>query len=1023
MELEKVLARLEELQEEIVSLKKEVLQFLKQEESIQAEPKAIQTTLKEKEQIWTGPVQKIRAKVKGPEWEFFLGGNVLGKAGLVAILLASIWFIKYAFDNRWVNESGRILIGIAIGSLISFFGLQLFKKRYRVLPESVTGTGFSVLYLSIFAAYYYYDLFSLSETFLYLIVLSLFSSGLAYWIRKEILYVFGLLGSLFSPVLISQGENSYKFLFLYLLFINVVFFAIGRKLPWRVSSFLLLLSNFILYSFWAFENLRKSSFEIPFLFIVLTYFLFIYRDFFIFPNLQDRVDQSGAIFPRLNWIFLPIFTLVNHISYGLMGYFQVETFHPNLTPHFYLVTAAALAVLLDFYKNRDLSVSFPGKNVFELMSLYFLCGFTLAGLTDFSEGYWLTLSWIASAGVVSILSAQVQRLHVKILSVLLWVLALYRLYFETELEDLDRLFLLNERFSLYFFASLLLLGSYYIRKKETTSMFDIVLVYVGIFTLILGTLVDVRYTVKDEHYRNLSYSYVLGVYSFCFLFSGFKYSFKSFRVTGIVITSVLVLKLYFYDIWTMSLLVRIIAGFSLGAALVLTSLFYQKFRDKISFSRNIGSPLLILGFSAYLFGSPSLYAEEINTKGYKYYKDIKTAEIKSPKEKTDSDGIYYRKIKLDEDIVRHSGVNDRRVVLNGRAVPFFSRGTVEEVNQGGEVGAKLLFKKKNPANQSFNYTYVLKLPNLPPKTKYTAILAEGLGEYEVRGQISLGKSPEHWRYDSTFTIYRYSGNDELNQSNQIRFETQEETYVRIEVTSDLDLKFSKAVYSPISERVEFKRTIERSEIETGYDSDTKSSIYYFRNPMKVPIHRMLLFIKEDKFERKVEVSSKSDSKKFEWVAEQMIFRKGKNDSNVNLVFSNPLSSEIKLEIAEGDDSPLTLEKIEVFILQEEIVFPLKQEELESAKDLKIFYGNPYAFPPQFDFASTLPENIIENNATLGSEKENENFGYSIGEPPVSTWIIRVCFFAALGVLAWFTYRIFVKLRNEDSSQKIGSPLD
>lgn len=122
--------------------------------------------------------------------------------------------------------------------------------------------------------------------------------------------------------------------------------------------------------------------------------------------------------------------------------------------------------------------------------------------------------------------------------------------------------------------------------------------------------------------------------------------------------------------------------------------------------------------------------------------------------------------------------------------------------------------------------------------------------------------------------------------------------------------------------------------------------------MKVPIHRAMLFIKEKKFERKLNIFFKNSSKEFELLGDGAIFHKQNGSSDTNLVFPKPIFSKLKIEIFDGDDDPLTLEKMEVLILQEEIISPLKLEnDSESIQNLRIYYGNPYAFYP--DRNSTL----------------------------------------------------------------------
>lgn len=1002
LEIEKIQKRLDELEQEIVSLKKEILAHTlkktKQETDSRSNSQPIQSTTPI--ESVAAPIEKFRSR----EWELFWGGNLLGKFGLVSILLASVWLIKFAFDNRWVNESGRILIGLSIGFGVCFAGLRLAVKKYRVLPESVLGTGFSIVYLSLFGAYYYYDLFSLSETFLYLVLLGVFSSGLAYWIRKEILYLFALVGSVLSPVLISQGENSYQFLFSYLFFLNILLFLISRKVSWIVSSFLLLAANFVLYFLWSIENAKRSGFLIPFLFINATYLLFVYGKVFFFPKLSQRNENSGGVFPKWNRIFYPVFLVLNSLCFGYTGYLQLREFYPNLSPHFMLFGAVLFSLWILLSRKKSEFFSASERVIFETIHLYLLLGFTFAALLDFSEGSWLTFSWIAFAGAVSLLSSNSGNVQIRTLSAGFWIAALLKLYFFNSMDDVNRLFLFNERFALYLLASVFLFGTYYIQKNKNSSKFDRGFIYMGIFTLILGTLTDVYHTVHNEHYRNLGYSYVLAFYASLFLFTGFKYSSKSFRIAGALVSMILVGKLYFYDIWTMSKIVRIIAGFTLGLGFILISVYYQKFKEKLANYQNSSGFLLLLFV---LFGSfvvspfSPLEAETINTKGYRYYKEIKIPKI-SRKGGAEEDNVFYGKIKLDEDIVRHSGINDRRIVHNGRAIPFISKNTLASSNDAGEVGVKLLFEEKNENDN--NRIYVLKLPEVPVKAQYSSILIQRPGHYEVNGKIYLGKNPEDWRLDSEFKVYNYS---EGNASNQIPFEAQQkETYVRIETDSDVRLTFLKATYKPIIERAEFKRVLEKTDLEFGFNADTRSSVFYFRNPMKIPIHRAFLFIKEKKFERKVNVFFKNSSKEFELLGHRIIFNKSNISSDTNLVLSKPISSELKLEIFDGDDDPLTLEKIEIFILQDEIVFPIRLKTDQEVQDLKIFYGNPYAQPVEFDFEKTFSESVFQNEVLIQEERENENFGYSMGEPPVSTWIIRIFFFLGLTILAFLTYRVF-----------------
>src|SRR5262245_25654282 len=44
-----------------------------------------------------------------------IGANLLNKVGMIAIILGMAFFLKYAIENRWIGETGRVMVGILTG--------------------------------------------------------------------------------------------------------------------------------------------------------------------------------------------------------------------------------------------------------------------------------------------------------------------------------------------------------------------------------------------------------------------------------------------------------------------------------------------------------------------------------------------------------------------------------------------------------------------------------------------------------------------------------------------------------------------------------------------------------------------------------------------------------------------------------------------------------------------------------------------------------------------------------------------
>ena len=54
------------------------------------------------------PLHASLAKSKSSlDWETIIGGRWLNRIGIVALIGATTFFLKYAFDNNWIGPSGR----------------------------------------------------------------------------------------------------------------------------------------------------------------------------------------------------------------------------------------------------------------------------------------------------------------------------------------------------------------------------------------------------------------------------------------------------------------------------------------------------------------------------------------------------------------------------------------------------------------------------------------------------------------------------------------------------------------------------------------------------------------------------------------------------------------------------------------------------------------------------------------------------------------------------------------------------
>jgi len=84
-----------------------------------------------------------------------------------------------------------------------------------------------------------------------------------------------------------------------------------------------------------------------------------------------------------------------------------------------------------------------------------------------------------------------------------------------------------------------------------------------------------------EYRRSITLSLFWLLYAIILLIIGFIGRYKLVRVGGIILLALSILKLFFYDLWSLGTLYRIISSISLGIVLLLISFVYQKYKDKI----------------------------------------------------------------------------------------------------------------------------------------------------------------------------------------------------------------------------------------------------------------------------------------------------------------------------------------------------------------------------------------------------------------------------------------------------------
>jgi uncharacterized membrane protein len=256
------------------------------------------------------------------EWESFVGGKLLNRIGALALILGLGFFMKYAFDNNWISETVRVLIGAAAGFLCIAFAYRTNRKGFQIFAQGLVGSGIAILYLSVFASFNYYALLPQWIAFILMACVTAFSLFLGIYFNSLAIGVLGWAGGFLTPLMLSTGSSNEIGLFTYIALLNVGLLAIVfTKKDWHILEPLTFAGTWLIYFIWYFEFYHESDFMVTIFFISLFWFLFFGLDIVRLKVLHtpgNSLQHSVAILNSALY-YIMLYGLVNKNYHSWMG--------------------------------------------------------------------------------------------------------------------------------------------------------------------------------------------------------------------------------------------------------------------------------------------------------------------------------------------------------------------------------------------------------------------------------------------------------------------------------------------------------------------------------------------------------------------------------------------------------------------------------------------------------------------------------------------------------------------------------
>jgi len=255
------------------------------------------------------------------EWEALIGGKLLNRIGALALIIGIGFFLKYAFDNNWISEMARVLIGAAIGFLCLYGGYRTNKRGFQVFAQGMVGAGIAILYLSVYAGFNFYQLMPQWAAFVLMSIVTLiaFLSGLFYDSLAE--GILGWAGGFLTPILLSTGRADEIGLFTYIVLLDAGLIAVVIKRDkWAILEPLAFVGTWLMYVIWRGQYYTGADMWLTVFFVTVFWGLFLLPDV-LRAGQSTSGERFREIVPALNaaFYFFAMYFLIDDLHHPWMG--------------------------------------------------------------------------------------------------------------------------------------------------------------------------------------------------------------------------------------------------------------------------------------------------------------------------------------------------------------------------------------------------------------------------------------------------------------------------------------------------------------------------------------------------------------------------------------------------------------------------------------------------------------------------------------------------------------------------------
>lgn len=501
--------------------------------------------------------------------EQFLGEKLLLTIGIIAVLFATAFFLKYSYENNLFTPFIRVMITTFLGIVLITSG-YILKGKFKIFGIILLTGGIAVLFFSNFASVILFNFYGTITAFLLNLALVICSLFLAIKFDSQWVSIVGIGGAYLSPLSLKATLTNDIGFFIYLFVLSFAPLFLAYKKKWSV---IILLSNFlnIVWFYRWYSYYFKANVSIYFIYFGIWYFtIFLVATlFYIERDMKYTFYIQSALLSTFLYPLISVKTLelakkslstpsIVYILIGLIlvGLTYLKDFEEKKKS--FLITSGILTVLIGIYFNFKIisTTSFLAITLILSILLYFL-----------SEE-----EWIPTLNTYLILF----------------------LFFKAFPYDIFSNFSLNPNFTFpdysnitsrileYFIVTAALWINAKVGLKKGKEWFSHLMAFLtGIYILIFLTFETLTAFFKVFHKgQSMAVSVLWAIFAFVLFFTGLKKENRDLKLSGLTLFTIVLFKLFIVDIQHLSALYRVLSFFITGIVLIISSYFYYKLTNK-----------------------------------------------------------------------------------------------------------------------------------------------------------------------------------------------------------------------------------------------------------------------------------------------------------------------------------------------------------------------------------------------------------------------------------------------------------